>query len=147
MHPRAAPLAVAEGLFTIEGGQTRLIGTRCHSCDATYFPQTISCRNPGCSEKHIEACQLSPTGTLYSWTLQHYRPPAPFRMDEWKPYLIGLVDLPEGLRVLGMLDLGEAEAVIGLALRLDHIPLYLDDKGMMRSTYCFVTADPPGLRL
>ena len=142
MHPTAVPLAVAEGLFIVENGQTRLIGTHCLSCNATYFPQTISCRNPRCSDKRIELCQLSTTGTLYSWTLQHYRPPAPFQMDEWKPYLIGLVDLPEGLRVLGMLNLGETEVSIGLPLRLDHMPLYQDDEGMMRSTYCFVAAGP-----
>ena len=35
--------------------------------------------------------------------MQAYRPPALFAMDNWAPYALGLVELPEGLRVMAML--------------------------------------------
>ncbi|MGE4429722.1 MAG: Zn-ribbon domain-containing OB-fold protein [Sphingobium sp.] len=142
MHS-TAPLAVADGLFSIDGGAVRLVGTRCLSCNSAYFPQTVSCRNPDCRDKNIEECRLSPKGVLYSWTRQQYQPPTPFRMDDWKPYLIGLVDLPEGLRVLGMLDMGEEEAAIGMAVRVECLALHADSDGATRHTYCFVPADQP----
>lgn len=134
---------IADELFTVEDGQARLIGTRCASCGSVYFPQSASCRNPACTEKHVGRTLLDSHGTLYSWTLQAYRPPAPFRMDDWQPYLIGLVDIDEGLRVLGMLDMRQEEVMIGMRLRLHLRPLSKDEEGRSIFTYCFIPDATP----
>ena len=69
-------MPVAAGLFEGTGNSARLIGTRCTSCGTHYFPKTLSCRNPQCLEKATQDVLLSREGTLYSYTVQHYQPPA-----------------------------------------------------------------------
>ena len=129
---------VAAGLFEGTGSAARLIGTRCTSCGTHYFPKTLSCRNPQCLEKATQDVLLSREGTLYSYTVQHYQPPALFRMADWAPYAIGSVELPEGLRVMGILTGCEpASLTIGMAVELTVETLYLDEQGREVQTYKF----------
>ena len=75
-------------------------------------------------------------GRLYSYTVQAYRPPALFRMDDWAPYAIGLIELPEGLRVLGMLTGCELSDIhIDMPLELVIETLYRDENGRAVATY------------
>jgi len=132
------PMPVAAGLFEGTGSAARLIGTRCTSCGTHYFPKTLSCRNPQCLEKATQDVLLSREGTLYSYTVQHYQPPALFRMADWAPYAIGSVELPEGLRVMGMLTGCEpASLTIGMAVELTVETLYRDVQGREVQTYKF----------
>jgi uncharacterized OB-fold protein len=122
---------VADGLFELHGDEPRLIGTRCTACGTVYFPQALSCRNPECCEKTVERAVLPTRGVLVSYTVQRYQPPALFRIDDWKPYAIGLVDLGDRLEVMGMLS-GFAldEIAIGTRVRLVAESLYADaDRG------------------
>lgn len=129
---------VAAGLFEGTGSAARLIGTRCTSCGTHYFPKTLSCRNPQCLEKATQDVLLSREGTLYSYTVQHYQPPALFRMADWAPYAIGSVELPEGLRVMGILTGCEpASLTIGMAVELTVETLYRDEHGREVQTYKF----------
>jgi hypothetical protein len=131
-------MPVAAGLFEGTGSAARLIGTRCTSCGTHYFPKTLSCRNPQCLEKATQDVLLSREGTLYSYTVQHYQPPALFRMADWAPYAIGSVELPEGLRVMGILTGCEpASLTIGMAVELTVETLYLDEQGREVQTYKF----------
>jgi uncharacterized OB-fold protein len=131
-------MPVAAGLFEGTGSAARLIGTRCTSCGTHYFPKTLSCRNPQCLEKATQDVLLSREGTLYSYTVQHYQPPALFRMADWAPYAIGSVELPEGLRVMGMLTGCEpASLTIGMAVELTVETLYRDEHGREVQTYKF----------
>jgi uncharacterized OB-fold protein len=131
-------MPVAAGLFEGTGSAAHLIGTRCTSCGTHYFPKTLSCRNPQCLEKATQDVLLSREGTLYSYTVQHYQPPALFRMADWAPYAIGSVELPEGLRVMGMLTGCEpASLTIGMAVELTVETLYRDEQGREVQTYKF----------
>lgn len=131
-------IPVAEGLFEIVGGQPKLIGSRCLSCDTVYFPQALSCRNPECRNKSVEQTYLPYRGSLYSYTFQRYRPPPLFRMDNWSPYALGLVDLGDGLQVMGMLTGVALDAIhIGMPLKLVIEPLYADADNGETSTYKF----------
>ena len=133
---------VAAGLFEGEGQEARPIGTRCASCGALYFPQTPSCRNPDCREKAVGPERLPAHGVLYSFTVQRYRPPPLFRTDDWAPYALGLVDLGEGLRVMGMLTGVDPEALaIGLPVRLTTGMLYADEEGAPVLTYMFAPVE------
>jgi uncharacterized OB-fold protein len=98
----------------------------------------LSCRNPKCEAKEIEDALLGRRGTLYSYTVQGYRPPPLFGMEPWAPYAIGLVEIPEGLRVMGILtgcDLDEIR--IGMPVKLVVKPLYTDASGRAVLTYKF----------
>ncbi len=140
-----AQLPVAAGLFQGEGVDTRLIGSRCAGCGTHYFPKSLSCRNPQCRTKQVEDVLLGPQGTLYSYTVQSYRPPPLFRMEPWAPYALGMVELPEGLRVLGMLTGIPLDALrIGMPVVLTTEALYRNDDGQEVLTYKFAPAAPEG---
>ncbi len=134
-NPRTA---VADGLFEMSDAGVQLIGTHCISCDTLYFPQMLSCRNPACREKQLARRLLPSRGTLFSYTVQRYQPPPLFRIDAWAPYALGLVDLGEGLLVMGMLaEIAFAEIGIGMPVKLVLAPLYVDDQGRDVVTYAF----------
>lgn len=136
-------IPVADNLFQGEGAGTRLIGSRCRGCGTHYFPKSLGCRNPQCRDKAIDDALLGPSGTLYSYTVQVYRPPALFRMEPFAPYAIGMVELEQGLRVMGMLTgCGTGEIRIGMALALTVETLYRDEQGREVATYKFRPAAP-----
>ena len=129
---------VAQGLFTWSAAATHLIGSRCRGCGTHYFPKSLSCRNPRCAEKVVEEVLLGPRGRLFSFTAQSYRPPALFKMEPWAPYVIALVELPQGLRVMGMLTATPPDLIrIGMELNLTVEPLYRDAEGRDVLTYKF----------
>ena len=133
-----ASTPVAEGLFPAAEDGPNLICTRCASCGSHYFPKSLSCRNPQCRDKQVADVLLSRQGTLYSYTVQAYQPPGLFRMDDWSPYAIGMVELPEGLRVIGMLTgIANADIRIGMAMEMVLEPLYRDEQGQAVLTYKF----------
>ena len=115
-----------------------LRGSRCSGCGTHYFPRPVSCRNPACEDKQLVEVELGRTGELYSWTVQHYRPPALFRVDDWQPSAVGVVELPEGLRVLAALTGAEPGAIdIGSPVQLTTMPLYVDEEGRTVVTYAY----------
>lgn len=129
---------VADGLFDLDAGAPRLIGTRCTSCGMLYFPQAPSCRNPQCREKAIERAVLPTHGVLLSYTVQRYRPPPLFRIDDWQPFAIGLVGLGDGVEVMGMLSGFALDRIaIGTSVRLVAQPLYHDAERGRVLTYAF----------
>ena len=135
---------VAEGLFVHDDDGVALVGSRCTGCGSHYFPTALSCRNPVCEVKVLQPATLGRRGTLYSWTVQEYRPPALFRMDDWAPYALGLVELPEGLRVLGMLTgCAPTDLVVDMALELVAERLFTDEDGRDVLTYKYAPAGTP----
>lgn len=133
-----APVLVADGLFEVTGDGACLLGSRCVGCGASYFPQALSCRNPQCDDKSVEPTRLPATGTLVTFTVQRYRPPPLFRMDDWSPYAIGLVDLGEGLEVMGMLHGVALDDIrIGMGVRTVAEPLFTNADGVPVLTYKF----------
>jgi uncharacterized OB-fold protein len=129
---------VADDLFRQSADGAALVGTRCTGCGTHYFPKSLSCRNPRCDVKAVEEVLFGRTGRLYSYTVQGYQPPALFRMTPWGPYAIGLVELPEGLRVMAMLTGCELDDIrIDMPLQLVVEPLYSDETGVQVLTYKF----------
>lgn len=133
--------AVVEGLFTLGSSSAALLGSRCAGCGAVYFPRPLGCRNPGCHEKKLTAIELPRSGRLISYTVQRYRPPPLFQVEDWAPYAIGLVSLGEGLEVMGMLCGFDLDQItIGSAVRVVAGPLYVDEDGCSVHTYQFAPA-------
>ena len=83
---------VRAGLFTEE---PRLLGSRCRSCGGHHFPRHDTCAY--CSSEEVEPVELSPTGQLWAWTAVTAAPPGYLGQV---PYGFGVVELPEGLRVV-----------------------------------------------
>ena len=132
---------VAEGLFRSSDESVALIGSRCAGCGTHYFPRSLSCRNPACSDKRVADVEFGAEGRLWSYTRQSYRPPPLFRMDDWESYVLGLVELPEGIRVLAMITgVDPDDLAIDMPLALATRALYTDDSGVDVLTYTYVPA-------
>ena len=105
-------LPVADGLFAETKDGARLIGSRCASCRTPYFPKVDWCRHPECNESKIEEAGFGPDGTIWSCAIQDYPPPPPARFDKpYKPYAMAVVDLADGLRVLGQIKTDDIRTV------------------------------------
>jgi uncharacterized OB-fold protein len=91
-----------EGIFEVDAKGGRLLGNQCKSCRKIYFPKAEFCFD--CFSKDMEEIGLSGRGKLYSYTIgrmasTHFQP----------PYAIGLVDLPEGVRIFAPLKMTKDE--------------------------------------
>ena len=130
---------VAEGLFTEGADGPRLLGSKCASCGTPYFPRSAVCHNPECRESKMEEASFGPRGILWSCAIQNYPPPAPARYEEpYTPYALGMVDMPEGLRVLGRISTDDPEGVeVGAEVELVLERLYLDEEGNEVITWKF----------
>lgn len=129
---------VVPGLFVETPEGPRLLGSRCGTCGTHFFPKVGRCTNPTCRSESVHDAELGPHATLYSYTVQHYAPPPPFRFDPpFQPFAVGLVELREGLRVISMLALPPSEVRIGMPLRLVIEPMATDDQGRAIVTWKF----------
>jgi uncharacterized OB-fold protein len=107
---------VHDKLFTPE---PRLLGSHCADCDGHHFPRHETC--PYCSSSAVQPTELSSTGTLWSWTAVTAAPPG---YNGEVPYGFGVVELPEGIRVITRLTEGDPAALrLGQAMRLVLVPL------------------------
>jgi uncharacterized OB-fold protein len=135
--PGAGAVPVHEGLFA-DRDRPRLLGSRCGACATHHFPAHDTC--PYCSSDDVAPCDLSPTGVLWAWTAVTAAPPG-YRGQV--PFGFGVVELPEGVRVLTRLtepDPSRLEA--GQAMGLVIVPLHVDDEGRSVTTFAFAPEAP-----
>jgi uncharacterized OB-fold protein len=114
---------VGEGLFTWPDDEPRLIGSRCATCGVVSFPQQDSC--PRCTGTDVSRHLLSRTGTLWTWTVQGFRPKSPpyEGPEDFEPYPVGYVELPGELKVETLLvDVTPEELRIGMEMELAIVP-------------------------
>ena len=124
-------IPVASGLFVEAPEGPRLVGSRCRTCKTPYFPKSAVCHNPDCKASHIEEALFGPSGTLWSVAVQDYPPPPPAKFDKpYQPYAMGVVDLDDGLRVLGRMTSSDPRSVqVGARVELVIDALCHDDDG------------------
>jgi uncharacterized OB-fold protein len=112
--PRPAPVADPDSSeYWSAAHEGRLVLQRCESCDSyQLYPRDhcISCRGP---VKWVEA---TGRGSVYSFTVIRQNHSRPFR--DMIPYVVALVDLEEGPRVMTNIVGCEPENVaIGMPVR------------------------------
>lgn len=122
--------AIAEGLFTGEE-RPRLVGGRHRATGRIVFPCPEGCDH----EPH----PLRRDGTLWSWTVQRYRPKTPpyAGPEAFVPWVLGYVELAGETIVESRIEGVAFDAVrIGMPLVLDFVPL---DPGDAQSPmiHCF----------
>jgi uncharacterized protein len=126
-------VAVHQGLYSTGGDGPRLLGSRCGACGHHHFPRAETC--PYCAAPGSEPVELSPAGRLWAWTAVSAAPPG-YRGEV--PYGFGVVELPEGLRVLGRLtEADPARLAAGQAMHVVVVPLHRDEEGRTVTTYAF----------
>jgi uncharacterized OB-fold protein len=130
--------AVRHGLFREQAdGTIRLIGGYSPSSGRTHFPRLPCCPFTGADD--VEEVELADHGTLWGWTAVTAPPPG-YRGEV--PFGFGIVELPDGLRVVTRLTVTDPGALaFGQPMRLVAVPLCEDDDGTLVITYAFAPAD------
>jgi uncharacterized OB-fold protein len=122
-----------DGWFTLDHRDPRLLGNRCRTCGSYFFPKASGfCRNPACSGTEFDDVPLSRRGKIWSFTTNHYAPPAPFvAADPFEPYSVAAVELAdEKMVVLGQVADGVDPAAlrVGADVELTLGTLFEDDE-------------------
>lgn len=111
--------AVREGLLSApldDLAGVRLMGSRCSQCHETTLGTNSVC--PNCGGNQVTAVPLSKRGTLWTYTVVRHKPPGDYKgPDPFVPFAMGLVELPEGLRVLAPLEGETTRFKIGMPLQ------------------------------
>ncbi len=134
-------VAVTDGLFELAAdGNGRLLGGYCAACARYHFPAGDDC--PYCAAERCERRALSQLGTLCLFTTVLNRPPG---YAGEVPFGFGVVELPEGLRLITRLTETDPERLqFGMPVRLAFVPLHVDDEGRQVMTYAFAPAGRSG---
>jgi len=110
--------------------QVRLKGTKCRSCGEVFLGKRIGCEN--CGSEDLEETVLSNRGKLYTYTIVVHLPAGDYKgpRDPFVPFAEGLVELPEGCRIIAPLTVNKDEDIkIGMDLELVVDKLYEDEDG------------------
>ena len=111
------PAASPDTAFFWDGtaaGELRI--QRCGRCGALRHPPGPLC--PACGADRPGYVVAAGTGEVYSYLVQHY-PPVP---GKTLPIVVALVQLPEGVRVLGeLLGVSRERVRIGLPVRVEFV--------------------------
>jgi uncharacterized OB-fold protein len=126
--------AVHDGLFRLGAdGEIRLLGGFSPTSGRHHFPRLPACPYTGADD--VESVELSDHGTLWGWTAVTAPPPG-YEGDV--PFGFGIVELPEGLRVISRLtEPDPARLQFGMEMRLVADHLHTDADGNDVLTYAF----------
>jgi uncharacterized OB-fold protein len=69
---------------------------KCRSCGKARFPATTFC--PHCRSSELDWVEIKGTGKVFSWIVVRHPVPRDVYAGD-VPYIVALVDLPEGVRV------------------------------------------------
>lgn len=135
MSLSAASLPPVEpGLFATD--PPALVGGRCASCDALRFPYRGVC--PQCQRADVAPTALSTSGRVYTFTIVRGSPPG---YCGEIPYAFGVIELPEGLRVIATIVARDlASIAIDDAVDFELIAVGTGDDA--RQSYAFRRREP-----
>jgi uncharacterized OB-fold protein len=106
--------------------QVRLIGSKCPDCNEILFGRQQICSN--CGGKKLESILLGSKGKLWTYTVIRHKPPGDYKgLDPFVPFGLGLVELPEGIRILSPIQCELENIHIGMQLELEVYPFYIDE--------------------
>jgi len=121
-----------DGWFTL-GDAPALLASRGVETGSYFFPKNLAfSRNPAAPTEELTEVELSRRGRIWSWTTNHYQPPAPYMAaDPFVPYTVVAVELvEEQMVVLGPLapDADPSTLSVGTEVELTLGTLYEDDE-------------------
>jgi uncharacterized protein len=99
----------------------QLLIRRCRACGAHHFMPRELC--PVCWSPDLEWVNSSGLGRVYSFSIVHRAPTAPFAART--PYVVALIDLDEGVRMFANI-VGEGALTVSIA---DPVHVVFEDRG------------------
>jgi uncharacterized OB-fold protein len=134
----SATVPVQRGLFT-DADPPHLLGGRCRACGHHHFPRHDIC--PYCASQATDPTELSATGVLWAWTAVTHAPPG-YKGEV--PYGFGVVELPEGLRVITRLTEPDPDKLSAdQPMHMVVEALHIDDEGRRVLGYAFAPDEAP----
>ena len=96
--------------------QHRLAIQRCAACGrAIFYPRSVC---PYCMSDQIDWFDASGRGTIYSYTVVHRAPPG---FTDSVPYVVALIDLAEGVRLMSnIVDCSPSDVRIGAPVEVTY---------------------------
>ena len=117
---------VAPGLFDLDAdGTLTLLGGYSPTSGLHHFPRFDVCPYTGADD--VEPARLANRGTLWAWTAVTAAPPG---YAGAVPFGFGIVELPEGLRVVTRITEADPSALeLGMPMHLVADTVAVDDDG------------------
>ena len=115
-----------------------LMGSRCTSCGFATFPPRADC--PTCLGSDFEYREWSGRGELLTFTRISA---APTGFEDDAPYVIGVIDLEEGGRLVGWFGETLPEPEIAIGMKVQVVPRIFEELEQIKLTY---TLERPGAR-
>jgi len=112
--------ATKAGKFVEFLKENEIRGTVCKECGKKYFPPRSDCSV--CFSNEMEWLPISGDGALLSYTKAMFAP-AGFEKDV--PYMLGVAEFADGMKVFGRLDksLPEGSVKVGMKIRIRVVDL------------------------
>lgn len=115
------------------GNGISLVGTHCEVCAEISFPPKPVC--PRCGGERLKEVPISKTGTLHTYARSIMGP-----SDMEKPYVMGFIDLPEGIRLYSLITDCDYESLkIGMPMEMVIGSVKKDATGNDVLSYMFRT--------
>lgn len=126
----ANPRFAAPQLIELEGNQIWLRGGKCRRCGELSYPLAELCWH--CRSDEMQPVRLSRNGKLYAYSVVHAAPKG------WRvPYVLGYVDLDDGIRVVGQIAADPTQLHPDMAVHLDVDIIRSDADGTPVYSYVF----------
>lgn len=112
----------------------RLVGNKCQSCNKVFFPPRFVC--PYCGSIKLEEYKLPDKGRLLEYTIVYS---APKGYESITPYVVGIVELEDGVKVLAQItdvDINDVKEGMEVEVSIRRLPEQLEG-GMICYTYKF----------
>ena len=110
-----------------------LIASKCDACASVFFPQKKVCLE--CFDGNLKPVFLSKKGTLHTYSLSVMGP-----ASLPKPYVMGFIDLPEGIKLYSLIvDCQPWEEVLEIGMEMELIigKIKTDKNGKNITGYMF----------
>ena len=132
-QPSDASVWIEDRWFKDFGRGTALVGTKCLDCDRVFFPPKPVC--PKCFDGRLEETPLNTRGTLHAFARSVMGP-----TDMKKPFVMGFVDLPEGIKLYSLIvDCEPWDQVLRVGMDVEMVvgPVKTDSEGRDVIGYMF----------
>ncbi len=100
----------------------KIKGTRCKICNELYLPPRAGCS--ACLTDDMDWVDMSGEGKLLTFTKLYFGPSG---FEDSTPYTLGIVDLDDGGRLLGILE-GFDDESIELGIKVKVVPKIVNER-------------------
>lgn len=111
----------------------RLQGEECALCGAKFFPARPVCK---CGSTEFNVYKLAERGEIVTWTVINN---APIGFEEYVPYIVALIDLDDGYKLLSQIvDIAPEKVTAGLRVESVFRKIKTDgEEGIIQYGYKF----------